>query len=163
MRCQTRSVQINDYLVNKTKNTRNIIKTIFSFFVSQRHALIFGHCCLIFHVNCLHIPLYLFNHRFQFQYADKFKCVNQFKVFSPIITDGPCICVIRPRDLVLELETAAFGSYNCLAVFIHLSLFMLARLILFLRWIGSQSEPHQGRCVLPERNREILTGFVNQG
>ena len=61
---------------------------------------------------------------------------------------GPCICVIRPRDLASEPEPAAFGSYDCLEVFIYLSFFMLARLILVLRWIGSESKPHQKRCVL---------------
>ena len=67
---------------------------------------------------------------------------------------GPCISAIRSLDLVLEPEPAAFGSYNCLEVFIYLSLFMLARLTLVLRWIGSQYEPNQGRCVTPERERE---------
>ena len=68
---------------------------------------------------------------------------------------GPCICVIRPMDLVLEPEPAVFESDNCLEVLnIYLSLFRLARLILVLRWIGTQSEPHQRRCVPPERERE---------
>ena len=109
----------------------------------------FGHCCVIFHVNCLHIHNICLNIGYNSSMWTSSTCLIPSKQI------GPWICVIRPRDLGLEPEPAAFWFYNCLVDYIFISHFILAWLNFgfdmdrHLVWVSPEAI-----CSARERERE---------
>ena len=103
-------------------------------------------------ISCLHIPWYLF-------------VVDQCNVSSPIIIDRSLDLCNQAYRSGFITDPTAFWSFNCLEVFIYLSIYLSLYwpdLNLVLRWIGSWSEPDQRRCVRQrekkkERERERKT------